>query len=246
MNNNKISLFSFFIKEFFFRAYYIIFSFSLTFIFSFFLYYEEFFFFIIKPIFILNITNFGIKFFFSKPLDFFTIQVEICLFISVYLIIPFTILQIYFFIVPSYKKHEFKYKNYIIIFLILIMNNFFSFKFFLPFFWQFFFEIKKKLKIIEFDYFPIIGPYFKVTFIIFFFFFMMGLLFIFINILLNKKWFNINFFIKKRKLIFFFLTLVGTILSGSEIYQQLISIFFFTMVLEIFFLFYIVKYQKLL
>jgi Sec-independent protein secretion pathway component TatC len=189
----------------------------------------------IKPL--LKLTN--LKYFiYTNIIEFFILHFNISIIISLYLIFPISLIQIWFLFSKGFtKKENLKIIKIFIIFIFIV----FIFSFFLlikiiPFIWYYFFNINfKNNYLFNFYLEPKIIDYF--FFICYIYIYLFIFFFFICYILTIKKIINIKMLIYIR--IFLWL-----LLFSLEIYNQYFIFFFILYIFELYIYYYIVNYYK--
>ena len=218
------------------RFYYCIFAFSLVFL-STYTFIENFFYLLILPIFAKldkNISNdlqeansFTNKFIFTDISEAFQTSIQLSFFISLFLILPFLLYNIWSFFIPSlynFERRKFTI-DCIIFFFIYLLATYLSINIIFPFFWKFFLNFQEINNLYELECQPRISSYISFLFYIILASQILCLFPFLFFLLLKYNYLNIEQIIKKRSLIYLVLLICISILSPPEITSQFFLLF---------------------
>lgn len=186
-----------------------------------------------------NLSSFTKKFIFTDISEGFQTSISVGIFISLFLIVPFILYNIWSFFIPS--LHNFERRRFtsdcIFFFFIYIIATYFSINIVFPFFWEFFLNFQEINNLYELECQPKISSYISFLFYIIFLGQALCLFPFFFFLLLKYNYLNIEQIIKKRNLIYLTSFLSISFLSPPEITSQFllffICIFFFEISISI-------------
>jgi sec-independent protein translocase protein TatC len=186
-----------------------------------------------------NLSSFTNKFIFTDISEAFQTSISLSIFISLFLIVPFILYNIWSFVIPSlynFERQKFT-SDCISFFLIFIIATYFSINVVFPFFWEFFLNFQEINNLYELECQPRISSYISFLFYIIFLGQVLCLFPFFFFLLLKYHYLNIQQIIKKRSIIYLTSFLVISFLSPPEITSQFllffICIFFFEISISI-------------
>ena len=166
-------------------------------------------------------------FIFTNLIEIFIMYLKILLIISLYLIIPFILYQIWLFFVPGlyiYEKISLKYFFYLII-LTLCLGISIAYYIIIPIAWQFFISFEtKEQNLFSIHYEAKINEYLILILNI-----LLTISFCFqfplyILLLINFNILNISWFYKKRKIAYICILIFAAIISPPDLFSQILLV----------------------
>ena len=186
-----------------------------------------------------NLGSFTNKFIFTDISEAFQTSISLSIFISLFLIVPFIMYNIWSFFIPSlytFERQRFTSDCNFFLF-IYIIATYFSINVVFPFFWEFFLNFQEMNNLYELECQPRISSYISFLFYIIFVSQVFCLFPFFFFLLIKYHYLNIQQIIKKRSIIYLTSFLVISFLSPPEITSQFllffICIFFFEISISI-------------
>lgn len=242
----SLSIFSH-IRELKYRVAYIFLSFCCCFFVS--LLYSEFLmFFYVYPL--LNLTEMqGKHLIFTEMSEAFSTYILLCLFSTLYFLLPYCFYQFWCFLIPStyyFERSQIKLFSYFFL-VIVFFSCFFVYNYFLPEIWSFFLHFEKKGYFLNLELEARISSYIHLTFQIICYFFLLFQVPIFTHLALEFSILQVSFLVSSRKYIYFLFIILAAIISPPDISSQIFLFFLFFFVFEfcIFYSFFFTYFHKI-
>lgn len=200
---------------------------------------------LIKPLISLKKSNY---FIFTDMVEIFSLKIYLSIIISITLSIVCFFFQIWFFLAPGLYKKENKFIIKILVFynIFLLCTIYLIFLYLIPYAWNFFLGFETTEHPFLFNIYLEPKIYNYILFIIRILL-LTSILFqypLFIFLLLLVKVIEINQITKFRKLFYVKILIIASLIAPPDIWSQIIIFVFFTIIIEIFILFFFIFQNK--